>query len=87
MAPANDPHVSSSLVSIHDGSPTRYVSLSLDNDAEVTARRSPSMSRAFDPMDPDADERQRTLDVDMALHLSRARLRFRLPRVFSPRGL
>src|SRR6266404_7225787 len=73
MTLANDPPVSSSPRSIHDGSPTRYVSSSIDGDAEVTARRSPSMSRAFDPMDPDARERQRTLDVDMALHLSRAR--------------
>ncbi|KAI9434418.1 hypothetical protein H4582DRAFT_2112537 [Lactarius indigo] len=31
------------------------------------------ISRPFNPMDPDARERQRTLDVDMALHLSRAR--------------
>ena len=34
---------------------------------------SPTISRSFNPMDPDARERQRTLDVDMALHLSRAR--------------
>ena len=76
MASTNDP-ISSSPRSIHsdcDGSPTRrYRSSSLDSDSEATARRSPTLSRSFNPMDPDARERQRTLDVDMALHLSRAR--------------
>ncbi|KAI9453484.1 hypothetical protein BJY52DRAFT_1398511, partial [Lactarius psammicola] len=33
----------------------------------------PNYSRLFNPIDPDARERQRTLDVDTALHLSRAR--------------
>ncbi|KAF9236220.1 hypothetical protein BU15DRAFT_77194 [Melanogaster broomeanus] len=37
------------------------------------ARRSPTLARSFDPHDPEARERQRTMDVDMALHLSRAR--------------
>jgi magnesium transporter len=31
------------------------------------------LSRSFDPNDPEARERQRTMDVDMAMHLSRAR--------------
>jgi magnesium transporter len=56
-----------------DGSPTRYRSSSLDSDPAATARMSPTLSRSYNPMDPDARERQRTLDVDMAMHLSRAR--------------
>src|SRR5579863_1729128 len=56
-----------------DGSPTRYRSSSLDSDTATAARRSPTLSRAYNLMDPDARERQRTLDVDMAIHLSRAR--------------
>ena len=51
---------------------TRYRSSSLESDAEVTARRSPTISRAFNPIDPNARERQRTLEVGVALHLSRA---------------
>jgi magnesium transporter len=62
-----------SIHSGHDGSPTRYRTSSLDSVSEVTPRNSPPISRSFNPMDPDARERQRTLDVDMALHLSRAR--------------
>ncbi|KAH9010427.1 hypothetical protein EDB85DRAFT_2050758 [Lactarius pseudohatsudake] len=62
-----------SVHSGHDSSPTRYRSSSRDSDAEVTARRSPTISHHFNPMNPDARERQRTLDVDMALYLSRAR--------------
>ncbi|OJA15334.1 hypothetical protein AZE42_03343 [Rhizopogon vesiculosus] len=34
---------------------------------------SPTLVRSCDPNDPQVRERQRTLDVDMALHLSRAR--------------
>jgi magnesium transporter len=34
---------------------------------------SPALVRSYDPNDPHVRERQRTLDVDMALHLSRAR--------------
>ncbi|KAH9045064.1 hypothetical protein EDB84DRAFT_1246955, partial [Lactarius hengduanensis] len=62
-----------SVHSGHDSSPTRYRSSSRDSDAEVTARRSPTISHHFNPMNPDARERQRTLDVDIALYLSRAR--------------
>lgn len=36
-------------------------------------RGSPTLTRSVDHNDPDARERQRTMDVDMALHLSRAR--------------
>jgi magnesium transporter len=32
-----------------------------------------TLSRSYNPMDPDVRERQRTLDVDLAIHLSRAR--------------
>lgn len=39
----------------------------------LRARGSPTLTRSVDPHDPDARERQRTMDVDMALHLSRAR--------------
>lgn len=56
-----------------DDSPTRYRDSSLDSDTAAAARRSPTLSRSYNPMDPDARERQRTLDVDMAIHLSRAR--------------
>ncbi|KAI0309239.1 hypothetical protein OF83DRAFT_1179861, partial [Amylostereum chailletii] len=46
----------------HSNSPTR-------------ARHSPTLSRNthFNPLDPSTRERQRTMDVDMAMHLSRAR--------------
>ena len=36
-------------------------------------RLSPVLSRSFDPNDPEARERQRTMDVDMAMQLQRAR--------------
>ncbi|KAG6373775.1 hypothetical protein JVT61DRAFT_5918 [Boletus reticuloceps] len=36
-------------------------------------RGSPTLTRSVDTNDPDARERQRTMDVDMALHLSLAR--------------
>jgi magnesium transporter len=32
-----------------------------------------TLPRSYNPIDPDARERQRTLDVDLAMHLSRAR--------------
>ncbi|KAF6762058.1 hypothetical protein DFP72DRAFT_595015 [Ephemerocybe angulata] len=37
------------------------------------ARHSPTLVRSFNPNDPDVRERQRTMDVDMAMQLSRAR--------------
>jgi len=42
-------------------------------DRSLRARGSPTLTRSLDPNDPEARERQRTMDVDMALHLSRAR--------------
>ncbi|RXW25459.1 hypothetical protein EST38_g424 [Candolleomyces aberdarensis] len=41
--------------------------------ATLAARHSPTLVRSFDPNDPDVRERQRTMDVDMAMQLSRAR--------------
>ncbi|KAG6832357.1 hypothetical protein H0H87_001821 [Tephrocybe sp. NHM501043] len=40
------------------------------SDLTTRLRHSPTLSRSFDP---EARERQRTMDVDMAMHLSRAR--------------
>ncbi|KAL4255589.1 CorA metal ion transporter (MIT) family protein [Pleurotus pulmonarius] len=40
---------------------------------EWLPRHSPTLARSFDPTDPQALERQRTMDVDMAMQLSRAR--------------
>ncbi|KZV68126.1 hypothetical protein PENSPDRAFT_540713, partial [Peniophora sp. CONT] len=44
------------------------------SNSPTLARHSPSISRPHhNPLDPDVRERQRTMDADMALHLSRAR--------------
>ncbi|KAI0722324.1 hypothetical protein C8T65DRAFT_526594, partial [Cerioporus squamosus] len=43
------------------------------NEASTRPRLSPTLSRSYNPNDPDARERQRTMDADMAMHLSRAR--------------
>ncbi|KAG6813036.1 hypothetical protein H0H92_014570 [Tricholoma furcatifolium] len=43
---------------------------SSSSDITASLRRSPILSRS---LDPEAQERQRTMDVDMAMHLSRAR--------------
>jgi magnesium transporter len=56
-----------------DGSPTLYRRSSLDSETAAATRRSITLSRSYNPLDPDARERQRTLDVDLAMHLSRAR--------------
>lgn len=64
----------SSPVSI---SPTRRRSLSpseiSDGNSIRPPRHSPTLTRSFDPNDPQVRERQRTMDVDMALQLSLAR--------------
>ncbi|KAF9464806.1 hypothetical protein BDZ94DRAFT_1255301 [Collybia nuda] len=52
------------------GSPPRRTS---DVSDGTRRRHSPTLTRTFDPNDPDARERQRTMDVDMAMQLSRAR--------------
>ena len=44
-----------------------------DNDPAARPRRSPTITRSFDFDDAQVRERQRTMDVDMALQLSRAR--------------
>lgn len=46
------------------------ISASEVSDLTTRPRHSPTVPRSFDP---DARERQRTMDVDMAIHLSRAR--------------
>ncbi|KAI0774605.1 hypothetical protein C8Q74DRAFT_1178386, partial [Fomes fomentarius] len=43
------------------------------NEASSRPRLSPTLSRSHNPNDPDARERQRTMDADMAIQLSRAR--------------
>lgn len=43
------------------------------NEASSRPRLSPTLSRAYNPNDPDARERQRTMDADMAMQLSRIR--------------
>lgn len=43
------------------------------NEASTRPRLSPTLSRSYNPNDPDARERQRTMDADMAIQLSRAR--------------
>ena len=73
------PVLSTSPPSIRGVSPARRrgdrdTSSSTDSiERTLRARSSPTLTRSFDPNDPDARERQRTMDVDMALHLSRAR--------------
>ncbi|KAF8656048.1 hypothetical protein AX16_002784 [Volvariella volvacea WC 439] len=56
-------------------SPARRRSTSPSGHSDITSRprHSPTIARSFDPNDPQARERQRTMDVDMAMHLSRAR--------------
>ncbi|KAH9855009.1 hypothetical protein C2E23DRAFT_705677, partial [Lenzites betulinus] len=43
------------------------------NEPSSRPRLSPTLSRSYNPHDPDARERQRTMDADMAMQLSRAR--------------
>ena len=75
-SPARDVTVvSSSPASIHSGSPVRRRSISPGDLADLSSKaphHSP-VSRTFDPNDPHVRERQRTMDVDMAMQLSLAR--------------
>ncbi|CAK5275278.1 unnamed protein product [Mycena citricolor] len=66
---------SSSPISIRGGSPVRRRTTSVSHSESDVARsrHSPTISRSVDPNDPLARERQRTMDVDMAMQLSRAR--------------
>ena len=73
--------LSSSPVSICGGSPARRRSISSGDLADLSSKaphHSPVM-RSFDPNDPQVRERQRTMDVDMAMQLSRARRDTLLP--------
>ncbi|KXN89441.1 Putative metal ion transporter C27B12.12c [Leucoagaricus sp. SymC.cos] len=76
---ASPPHdagvLSTSPISIRGSSPSHRRSRSPDDLSDITtrARHSPTRARSFDPNDPQVRERQRTMDVDMAIHLSRAR--------------
>ncbi|KAG9317790.1 hypothetical protein JVU11DRAFT_2011 [Chiua virens] len=81
-SPFDDPAItmlSTSPSSIRDVSPTRRradrdpPSPTDSVERNMRARGSPTLTRSMDPNDPDARERQRTMDVGMALHLSRAR--------------
>ncbi|KAI0638525.1 hypothetical protein C8Q77DRAFT_1048494, partial [Trametes polyzona] len=58
-----------------DHSPVRHrqSSGSEINEPSSRPRLSPTLSRSYNPNDPDARERQRTMDADMAMQLSRAR--------------
>lgn len=73
-SPPNGDHIPSpsSPVPI---SPARRRSASPSEISDLTSRprHSPTVTRAFDPNDPQVRERQLTMDVDMARHLSRAR--------------
>ena len=73
--------LSSSPVSIRGGSPARRRSISSGDLTDLSSKaphHSPVM-RSFDPNDPQVRERQRTMDVDMAMQLSRARRDTLLP--------
>ena len=66
--------LSSSPVSIRGGSPVRRRSISPGDLADLSSRTHRSSPvRSFDPNDPQVRERQRTMDVDMAMQLSIAR--------------
>ena len=73
--------VSSSPVSIRGGSPVRRRSISPGDLTDLSSKaphHSP-VARSFDPNDPHVRERQRTMDVDMAMQLSLARRDTLLP--------
>lgn len=75
-SPFDEPMLlSASPPKVRGVSPTRNTPGSPTNSIEraLRVRNSPTLTRSFDPNDPDARERQRTMDVDMALQLCRAR--------------
>ncbi|KAJ7228251.1 hypothetical protein GGX14DRAFT_301583, partial [Mycena pura] len=79
-----DAVLSSSPIAIRGGSPVRRrTSLSRSESDISRSRNSPTVARSFDPNDPQVRERQRTMDVDMAMQLSRAR-RETIPPVAEP---
>jgi magnesium transporter len=71
-SPTRDGSISSSPAAARGGSPIRRRDSILDGDLS-RPRLSPTLVRSFDPNDPQVRERQRTMDVDMAVQLSRAR--------------
>ena len=76
-SPPNDTVLSSSPTSVRDTSPARRRDITItpsdSYDPSSRSRHSPVLVRSYDVNDPDVRERQRTMDVDMAIHLSRAR--------------
>lgn len=61
------------MATLPSDSPPRR-SISPSEHSELTRlRHSPALNRSFDPNDPQVRERQRTMDVDMAMQLSLAR--------------
>ena len=76
MSSPKDPGILSSPVDARPGSPVAIRPTASPNDIGNDLRlhrHSPTVARSFDPNDPEVRERQRTMDVDMAMHLSRAR--------------
>lgn len=78
-SPHDAPMLSSSPPSIREISPVRrrdnresFCQTDL-SESGTHPHISPTLVRSYNPNDPHVRERQRTLDVDMALHLSRAR--------------
>ncbi|KAK0499719.1 hypothetical protein EDD18DRAFT_860624 [Armillaria luteobubalina] len=69
--PEDVPILSTSPAPARGGSPLRPRDSVSPSDERP--RHSPTLIRSFDPNDPEVRERQRTMDVDMAMHLSRAR--------------
>ncbi|CAL1700340.1 unnamed protein product [Somion occarium] len=61
----------------HSHSPVQHHRSSISSDAAELGQRpprlSPTLMRSYNPNDPDQQERQRAMDADMAMHLSRAR--------------
>src|ERR1700744_4510225 len=71
--PGDGPVLSSSPTSMRGVSPVRRRESEIDVYDPTRPRLSPALARTFDPNDPEVRERQRTMDVDMAMQLSRAR--------------
>lgn len=70
--PRDTPVLSSSPASIRGVSPVRRRDTGSQSDID-RPRHSPTVARSYDHNDPQVRERQRTMDVDMAMQLSRAR--------------
>lgn len=69
-----------------DHSPVRRRSSTVSEVGEHTTRPrlSPTLIRTYNPLDPDVRERQRTMDADMAIQLSRARSSIPSPTAIHP---